>query len=52
MIMCIGVSVSGDENLEISDVIHHINNPPTLHQLESVLAEADAQGCRDLLEGI
>lgn len=51
--MCVGVDVSGDESLEINDVIHHINkNPPTLHQLESVLTETEAQGSRDLLEGI
>ena len=35
------------------DVIHHIRkkNPHTLHQLESVLTEAEAQGCRDLIKG-
>lgn len=49
----IGVDVSGDECLEMNDVINHIHkNPHTLHQLESVLTEAEAQGCRDLLEGI
>ena len=51
--MCVGVDVTGDESLEMNDVILHINkNPPALHQLESVLTEAEAQGCRDLLEGI
>ena len=47
----IGVDVSGDECLEMmSNDIH--KNPHTLHQFESVLTEAEAQGCRDLLEGI
>ena len=51
--MCVGIDVTGDESLEMNDIILHINkNPPALHQLESVLTEAEAQGCRDLLEGI
>ena len=47
--MCVGVDVTGDESLEMMS--YSILTRIHLHW-ESVLTEAEAQGCRDLLEGI